>query len=283
MSDIFNNREIALIVYLLIFIIWAMTKKDIRKSIFGVFKVLFNKTILISIILILIYISIIVYGLFHLNLWDFYMLKDTIYWTFGAGFILMMNSTEALSDEDFFRDFLKNNIKLIIILEFIVGLYVFGLITEFVLMPFVILLSLLWGYSENYEEYIQVKNIVQTILAIIGTIYFIYSLFMIYKDFTDFATYNTLRSFLLPIILTILFLPFGYCFALFLHYQSIFKRMEFSMRDDNTLKNYAKKRILLNSNFSFSRLRKLAPGFLFNQCDSKKDIDNEIRSKLNRE
>lgn len=41
-SDILNNREIASIIVVLIFIIYAMTKASIRKSLVDVFKHLLN-------------------------------------------------------------------------------------------------------------------------------------------------------------------------------------------------------------------------------------------------
>jgi hypothetical protein len=280
LNKTFNNREIALLFYLLIFLVWIMTKKDIRKSIFAVIKSLFVKKILISILILLIYVSVIVVGLSYVDLWNSKLIKDTIYWTFGTGFILMMNSSNSLNEEHYLGKIVKDNIKLLVIVEFIVGLYVFGIITEFLIMPIVILLSVLLGYTEVYEEHRQVKNLLSKIFGFGGFIYLIYSGFNIYQDFKGLVNYDNLRSFLFPIIITVLFLPFAYFYALYIHYESLFVRVGFFLKDNKVLFRYAKWRILLEVNFSFRKLRLITPGFLFSGCKTKMDIKQEITRKL---
>lgn len=276
----FNNREIALIFYLLVFIIWTLTQKKIRKSILGIIKALMVKQILISILFLLIYVSIVVYGLSFVDLWNSKLIKDTIYWTFGVGFILMMNSNKAIKEEHYLRKIIQDNIKLLMIVEFIVGLYIFGIIAEFILMPIVIFLSVLLGYTEVYKEHYQVRNFLLTVFGIIGIFYLFYSGFKIYQDFKSFASYDTLSAFLYPIIMTFLFLPFAYFYALYMHYESLFVRIEFSLKDNKCLCRYAKWRILLSVNFSLLRLKKIIPGFLFCGCKTKDEIKQEIRNKL---
>jgi len=272
LTDYFNNREIVLIIYLLLFIIWILTQKKIRASVFNVLKALVERKILLSIITLMLYVSFILYGLYLIKLWDFSMLKDAIYWTFGVGFILMMNSNKAIQEDHYFKSLLRDNFKIVLILEFIVGLYVFSFLTEFILMPFVIFFSLILGYTEVYKEHNQVKNLLQIIFGIIGTVYFIYSGYMIYQDLNEFASFNTLKSFIFPIIMTFLFLPFAYFYALFMHYDSLFARLKFFLKEDNSLRKYAKKRILISVNFSLVKLKRITPGHLFYQCNTKDDI-----------
>ena len=278
----FNNREIALIFYLVVFIIWTLTQKKIRESIFGVIKFLFVRQILISILLLVIYVSVIVYGLTLVDLWNSNLIKDTIYWTFGTGFILMMNSNDAIKKENYLTKIVKENIKVLMIVEFVVGLYVFGIVTELILMPIVIFLSILLGYTEVYEEHKQVKNFLLKVFGIIGFFYLIYSGYKIYQDFKDFATSDNLRAFLFPIIMTILFLPFAYFYALYVHYESLFVRVGFFLKDNKSLCRYAKWRILLSVNFSLKKLKRITPGYLFGGCKTKDDIKQEISGKLNK-
>lgn len=276
----FNNREIALISYLLIFIIWILTQKKIRKSITDVIKALMAWKILASIFILMLYVSLIAYGLSKIGLWDKTLIKDTIYWTFGVGFIIMMNFDKALKEKDYFKNLIKANFKLLLIIEFIIGLYVFGIITEFILMPFVILFSILLGYIEVYKEYKEVQNFLYIIFSILGIVYLIYSGYHIYQDFNDFASYDNLKVFLFPIIMSILFLPFAYSFALLIHYESLFVRLGFSLKDKKELRRYAKWRIILSVNFSILKLKRITPGFLFGGCSTKDDIKKEIRNKL---
>lgn len=276
----FNNREIALISYLIIFIIWTLTQKNIRQSIVTVIKAFMAWKILISIFVLLLYIALIAYGLFKIGLWDKSMIKDTVYWTFGVGFIIMMDFDKALKEEHYFKNLVKENFKVLIIIEFIVGLYVFGIITEFILMPFVILFSMLLGYTEVYKEHGQVRKFLNGIFGILGTIYLIYSGYHICSDFTGFATLGNLKTFLFPLIMFVLFLPFAYSFALFAHYESLFVRLGFFLKDKK-LRRFAKWRIILSVNFSILRLKRMTPGMLFSDCSTREDIKNEIKNKLN--
>lgn len=277
----FNNREIALISYLTIFILWTLTQTKIRKSILGVIKALFVKQIFVSILCLLLYIIVIVYGLSLLDLWNSILIKDTIYWTFGVGFILMMNSNKALQDENYFKKFIRENIKLFVILEFISGLYVFGIVAEFVLMPIVIFLSVLLGFTEANEEHKQINDFLLKIFVLIGVFYFIYSVFEIYQNFRNFATYSNFKALIFPVIMTISFLPFAYIYVLYTHYESLFVRIGFFLKDDKSLRRFAKRRILLSVNFNLKKLRLITPGYLFGNCKTKEDIKHEIIFRLN--
>ena len=80
--------------------------------------------------------------------------------------------------------------------------------------------------------------------------------------------------------MTTLFLPFAYFYALYMKYESLFVRLRFSLKNDKSLRRYAKKRMLISANFSFPKLKKISPGFLFSQCKTKEDIKLEIKEKL---
>lgn len=275
----FNNREIALISYLLIFIIWALTQKKIRKSFMPVVKAIMAWKILASIFALVIYVALVVYGLFKIGLWDKSLIKDSIYWTLGVGLVIMMSFDKALKEEHYFKNLVKENFKVLLIIEFIVGLYVFGIITEFILMPFVILFSILLGYTEIYKEHEQVRKLINGLFGILGTVYLIYSGYHIYSDFNGFATTGNLKIFLFPILMSISFLPFAYSYALLVHYESLFVRLRFFLKDKK-LRRFAKWRILLSVNFSILRLKRMTPGMLFIDCTTKNDIKEEIRNKL---
>lgn len=279
LNKTFNNREIALISYLIIFILWTFTQKKIRKSFLPVIKSILAWKILTSIFALMLYVVLVVYGLFKIELWDKNLIKDTIYWTFGVGLVIMSNSNKALEEEHYFKNLVKENLKVLLIIEFIVGLYVFGIITEFILMLFVILFSIILGYTEANKEYEQVRKIVYVILGIFGTVYLFYSGYHIYSDFSGFATTGNLKTFLFPIMMSISFLPFAYSYALLVHYESLFVRLRYFLKDKK-MRRFAKWRILLSVNFSIIRLKRMTPGMLFNDCTTKNDIIEEIKNKL---
>lgn len=84
LSEFISNRELAIIIWGGIFLIWAYSKKSIRKSIIPFFKSLSQRTILLVIILMFVYVSLIVFSLYLFQLWEVTDLFDTVIWFLGG-------------------------------------------------------------------------------------------------------------------------------------------------------------------------------------------------------
>ena len=108
----FNNREIAIILWLLIFLVWALFHKKIRASLFSVLKILTSVRFILLIILMLLYVSLMIYLFRKIGLWDGSMIKDTTLWFFGVAFIMLINWNKATEEEHYFQKVLLDNLKL---------------------------------------------------------------------------------------------------------------------------------------------------------------------------
>ena len=87
-------------------------------------------------------------------------------------------------------------------------------------------------------------------------------LFTSYKTFFDYSKLvetSSIKSFLLPIILTTIVIPYFYFLALFINYETIFIRIRF-MFQDKKRKNNVKKYILFYANFSLNKLERISKG-----------------------
>jgi len=71
----------------------------------------------------------------------------------------------------------------------------------------------LLAYAESKKEYVLVKKVLNYILGIIDICFITFALSNIFMDFRSFANLDNLRSFLLPPILMLAFLPFIYLFV----------------------------------------------------------------------
>lgn len=280
LNGTFNNREIALLFNMMIFIIWMLFTKGIRKSLVNLLKQFFVKEILILTSFMLAYTYAILYVLSTIKLWDNSMIKEALYWTFGVGIIILFNSNEVIKEESYFKKIITEKFKLLIIIEFIVGLYVFGLLFELILMPIVILFSLLLGYTDVHKEHEEARKFTDWFFGILGFTYLLYSGYNIYHDVTSLANYYNLKLFLFPIFMTFLFIPFAYFIALFIQYEVLFLRIKRSFKDDDIMYRYAKWRVLLSVNISFVKLRRFIPEHLFWGCKTKDDIKKIIDNKL---
>lgn len=185
------------------------------------------------------------------------MLKDSILWFILSAFVIMFNLNKAAKEKNYFRDLVIQNFKFVVVLEFIVNIYNFNLAIELIIMPIIIIFAMLQGYSEAKEGYHKVGRVFGGILMLFGLTLLLLSILEIIKSINIYASFGTLKSFLLPIILTIAFAPFAYFLALFMNYETLFVRLKFILRDNSNFR-YAKRRVVLHSFLSLARISKIS-------------------------
>jgi len=254
----FNTREIAIIFWLFVLIIWAFFQKNIRKSLFGVLISLFQIKILSVIIAAIVYTGLTVLLLAKIKIWDWTLLKDTIYWFLAVGFVLLMNINKANQKKEFFIKILKDNLKIILILEFILTLYTFNLITEIILVPILVLIGAMSAVSGLKKEYLQVKKIIDFILSLIGTFFIVFAFGKIFSDFQDIMTSQNLKTFILSPLFTFAFIPFVYFFALIMTYETLFVRLSIFNKNDPDLIKFTKRKIIRSCHLNLAKLNHFA-------------------------
>lgn len=238
-----NNREIATIIWVSLFFLLALIKTKISSSLCNLSKALFAKQIALSIVGMLLYVYFLVLLFNKVGFWDESAIKDTMVWTFGVAFVMLINANKTGDDEHYIRRILIDNIKLVVVLEFIINMYSFSLLIEMVIVPVVTFLVLLRTYAEYKPVPRKVVTFLNYALSVFGTVILVATVHKIATNYRSFATLRNLRDFLLPPVLTMAILPFIYGLALFIKYESIFNRINFS-NDDPDLASYAKRKIL---------------------------------------
>ncbi|MEA3493752.1 MAG: hypothetical protein U9R38_05140 [Candidatus Margulisiibacteriota bacterium] len=181
-------------------------------------------------------------------------MKDTILWGIGVAVVLLMNSNKALRDEHHFRKLLLDNLKLILVLEFIVGFYAFSVLTEIVLVPLFVFVGIVSVVAEMKKEHSSVKRIMDSILAILGLLLILFALFSVFSNYQVLVTTVNLRSFLLPPLLTVVYLPFLYIFAIYMAYEELFVSLDFFLRRNKGIAKLAKRKILFLCRLNLGRI-----------------------------
>jgi len=241
--DLFNTRETATIIWLLISLGLAISQKKIRKSLFELGKAFLHKKILCVVIAAIMYTCLIVFIFSKIGIWQTSLIKDTTFWFIGTAFALLLNVNNATQD-NFFKKILKDNLKLILVLEFIVNFYTFNLLIELILIPFLFLIIVMSAYAERKKEYIQVKKIFDFILSAFGIFLITYALSRTIIDYQRIASSENLRGFILPPLLTFAYIPFLYLFALTMEYENLFMRIDIFIKDNKALTKFAKRKII---------------------------------------
>ena len=281
---LFNNREIATGIWILVFLIGLLVKKligkDLRHSILNVFKCFFGAKILLPTFLMIAYTAGMTVVLSLVDLWNVSLLKDSIVWFCFNGFITMLNAVTSENDKQPFRKIIANNIKLVIIFEFVINTYTFSLVGELVLVPFATMIAAIAVFAQTKDEYLPGAKLMSGIQILIGIAVLTYAICHAVADYTNLGSFDTLRKFLLAPMLTIMFLPCVYLMLIYTAYDFLFMRLNVGREKGDNLKRYAKKRIV---GYCLLSLKKLKIALNMNNYNvmligNEKDVDEMIEA-----
>lgn len=214
--NVFNTRELATIVWAVIFFIWLLRTPAFFRSLLNFLKTLPRLwKILTSMIT---YIGLSIFVLYTLSLWNIGLLKITIFWFFGWAFFMLVHISKIESEKSYFRKTIVEIIGLTVVVSFIENFYTFSLFVELLLVPFVVLLVGVATVSEIKKEHL-VNRIMNRILILVGLVVMVISIGEIAANFQKFITYATLQEFLLPILLSLMYLPYLYLLSRYIRYE----------------------------------------------------------------
>lgn len=250
--EIFSNRELSLLIWSFFVVVFILLYKPTRNSLLHLSKVFFSKSLVTIHLSFVGYVTLSLILLQWIDFWDVSLLKDTVFWMLGFAIILLFRVTRMARFKDFIQIF-KDSIKWTIIVEFIVAFYVFSLPVELVLIPVVTLIALLQAYSEVKEGHDQVNKLLKGVLSVIGLSILV---FVTYKTFYyrgDLISFWSFNSFLLPVLLTILLIPYLYLISLYVTYESLFVRLSYLIHDGKAEKRL-KIQIIRVCNFNLNKI-----------------------------
>lgn len=224
-------------------------------------------------VLFLDYTIILVYILWKLGFWEISLLKDTLLWAFGA-FVLMFKTHNQNANG--IRKIALEAFKWTLILEFLVAFHSFSFLFEFfLLLPFFTILGTLQAYSETDEKYSKVGAFFKNVSSVIGLIILGIVIYKTLANLELIFTIANLKNFLLPIFLTISFVPFIYFLKIFMTYENLFARINVFVRN-KSFRRKVKWQILKISNLNLFKLtnisRHLVKLNLLEEGEWKKDI-----------
>lgn len=226
LQEIFNNREIAIGFWMsltIIIFLFTNTGKEIVKTLP---PILFHKKLVKLYIVFIGYLCLVLYGLYWAQIWDVTLLKDTIFWVIFVELPLFVKAINKAKDGHFFYKLIKENVALIVIIEFFINFWTFSLGAELILFPLTVFISLLHAVSEQDKKHLIIKRFFDRLLTVWGIILIVYATYNTIRSPEQLFNRNTLKSFLLPIVLLILNLPIVYGLALHSIYEQLFIRLK---------------------------------------------------------
>lgn len=206
-----------------------------------------------------------------IGFWDESATKDTVLWTLGPALTTYFSLNKVTQDDRYFKNAILDNLKFVLILEFIVNLYSFSLPAELIVIPIVSFIVMLNAFAESKPEFKQVSKLLNFILVVFGLYLIVFTFREIFLDFQNFASLKNLRDFFLPILFSIALLPFVYIMALFIQYETFFIRIDFANKNSDVAK-HAKRKVLTACHVNLPKLSKVSKKAGYPKVNDKKDV-----------
>lgn len=271
-----NSREIAALFWLAVVFLVCVFHPKIRPSLLSVARAFFQRQIIIVIGLLVLYVVLLVWGLSSHSLWGWDQLKNTIIWSLAVGFVALFQIPGIAEKPRFFRDWIGDNLRVIILVEFLINFYTLPLLGEFFLLPFVTFVVGMIAVGERDEQYRRVVNLLNTVLALMGLGLLAYTGYMALDDFENFVSMQSLRDLYTPVLLSLLFIPFIFVMHVFMSYDTEFRTIELYIPDEK-LRRFAKIRALLSFGPSITLLRRWTRNLGTQRPDDKDGIRQSIK------
>ncbi|HHR5901052.1 TPA: hypothetical protein ACS7XC_001965 [Providencia alcalifaciens] len=277
--DILNSREIAITVWLLIIIIFisfSSKRKDISPAFKGVLSAFFSRRILSVIGFMIAYIAVVAYCLSKLNLWNIEQLKNTIFWCVFIGFMSLFKLEKIKIDRTLFKNLVIDQLKLLAVIQFIVGVYTFPFWIEVILVPFSTLVVAMLVVSKTDRKYSKVRTLLEFCLSLFGVVLVIYTVFMLITYFDDFGKIKTAYDFIVPPLLTLCYLPFLFLLMVYSTYDVAFSCTKISIKNKH-LRYIAKFYAVILFNFRISLVDRWRYHIVRYNVNSYSDLINSFK------
>lgn len=219
--EIFNTRELANLIWVLIGISIAMFMPSTRRPFLEIIKHLFIWKFILIYIVAFTYIGFILMQLERLDLWNLSLLKDTIYWGILSGTVLMYKVSQSKEPLAFVKAILVSSVQFAVFIEFIANLETFNFWLEFMTIPIIILFAGMYVVAQYRKEHASVRNLLGRLGNILSIIAFGYVIYFAVTNFEKYSNIETIKQFLLPIILTLSFTPILCILNLVVQYEDI--------------------------------------------------------------
>lgn len=252
--SILSTREWATLIWGCIFMLYVLCHREIRKSLWNVIVIFFDKKLRILWEIILLYVLTITMVFCYLPIWENIYIKDIIIWFLFSGLIYCMNAVSSQADETYIKKILKDNLKFTMILEFFMSTFTFNIWIELAIIPVITIITVMNVIAEKKEEYKSVHKLLDSILAIAGFWIFYETIKIGINEYKQLNIINTLVSFMIPIVYLILIIPLEYILELYSKYEVLFLRMTFKEEKDKRIRLHHRTAIFRECNFSVRKI-----------------------------
>ena len=224
-----NNREWAILIWLAIIIVIMVVIPTVRQSLGDVLRILFSRPILAPLVLLVLYTGAAIIVLAALGVWDAKLITPTIVWFLTVALVSFFRLNRAMTERHFFRNLALGAVAAPVAMQFVLDMYPFSLLTEFMLQGAFLLLALLTAFSAGKPEHHRAHQPFTVITTIMVLVIVLHSVMEIINQWSRIDFLSEAKKFILPIGMTAALLPFMYGLALYAAYELAITRMRINV------------------------------------------------------
>lgn len=255
MFEVFSTREVASIIYLVLFFAFLIIRTKDITLLTNLIKSAFKKVFIIPILCLLAYAGLIICCLQLIPLWDWVLVKDIVIWVlFVATPICFKAATNRKKNQYPFKRMVIDNFVWSAILEFFIGAFTFSFGAEMISVPAFSLLVLLQNHDRENEQYKRVNKFIDGVSAITGLTLLGFTIDKAVKVIAQEGIVDVLVSFSIPIIFSVAFLPVVYFLAVKGQYHDLFVLVRIRNKDGEKTLSLKKRKIFKTCGLSYKKL-----------------------------
>lgn len=270
-----TNREIAWLVWLGLGLVYLLTRKRMREQIWQLVQLFCARPILLSVGAMLVYVGVWVLLLSALHLWQWDNLKTTLLWCMTFAFVTMTDVNRIAEDDTFYSKSVRDTFSATALVVFLTELKSFSLPAELFIVPGLVVLGVCVAIVQTRAEAKDARWLVEGIASVTVLVLLGYGVSEIWRE----PSWVALREFIIPVILSLLFLPFIYAASIYVTYERIFTRLAFVIRDES-LRRYAQAKSIFAFAGDLDGLRRWGRNLGIDRSESREDLDRSIREVL---
>lgn len=272
----FNNRELAITIWLIILVGWLGSSSKVRPSVINLVKAFIAWKLIIGYMAMGIYITIVLVVLKCFGIWSKTSTATILIWIICVAFVMLFKADKE-NKYDFFKIKAKENLRFLVVIEFIINFYAMDIWLELLFVPLMAVLGVILAIVERDSKYEPLHKLLNGFIFIIGVLFMGYAFIMIVVDFKSFASISTLENFVLPILLTLFFLPFVYMVAVYATYEILFIRLKYIIKNPLLFK-YAKMRTFQVFHFRLAALDEWSKNIYILNIVDRQSVDEALRN-----
>lgn len=269
-----TNREAALLFWIVLPVVVVLARdKDgsVKKALRGLAQAFLNRYILAIFSWAMLWIVLSIQGLAWLGLWSLDNLKGTVIWVVTFAMVTVFEVNRITDEASYRAKTLKDVVNATVVVAYFAEMYSFSLPVELVITPLLLFFSLMAAVSERKPDNKLVYGFSQGVLIVAGLTFLAYSAYRAAQDVGTFATIANVKEFLIPVALSLAFLPFLYAMIVLLTYERTATVLGISLKDPG-LTRYAMWQAVLRFGLNLNGLRRWKRSVLIAQARNRDAI-----------